>query len=88
MKLVIERKKRPRSHYAHYQRGLRKAELAFVSELRREATFRANKRLKLLNIDGMLKDLYRQELREAALSLKARKAALEAAVRGSLGEVK
>ena len=57
MKLVIERKKRPRSHYAHYQRGLREAELSFVSELRREANHRANTCLELLNIDGTLRAL-------------------------------
>ena len=85
MKLVIERKKRPRSHYAHYQRGLRKAELSFVSELRREANHRANKRLQLLSIDGMLKDLYRKELHEDALTLESRKAALEACIKESLG---
>ena len=85
MKLVTERKKRPRSHYAHYQRGLRKAELSFVSELRREANHRANKRLQLLSIDGMLKDLYRKELHEEALGLEARKAALTAGIRESLG---
>ena len=85
MKLVIERKKRPRSHYAHYQRGLRKAELSFVSELRREANRRANKRLQLLSIDGMLKDPYRKDLHEEALGLEARKAVLTAGIRESLG---
>ena len=86
MKLVIERKKRPRSHYAHYQRGLRKAALAYVSELRHEMNYRTNKRLEVLNIEHMLKELYRKELYNDALTLESRKAALEAGIEESLGQ--
>ena len=81
--LVADRKKRPRSHWAAYQRGLRKAELSFVSELRHEANRRANHRLELQNIDSMLAHLYRPELRP---SLEARKAALTKAINESLGK--
>ena len=83
MKCVAERKKRPRSHWAHYQKGLRQAELAFVSELRHEANRRANYRLELQNIDSMLAHLYRPELRPG---LEARKASLTAAIKESLGQ--
>ena len=80
-RLVIEMKKRPRSHWAHYQRGLRKAELAHVAELRHEAHRRANHKLELMNIDSMLVHLYRPQLRP---SLEARKMALEAMIKESL----
>ena len=83
MKLVVERKKRPRSHWAAYQKGLRKTELAFVSELRHEANRRANYRLELANVNSMLAHLYRPELRP---SLEARKASLTAAIKESLGQ--
>ena len=83
MKLVTDRKKRPRGHWAAYQKGLRKAELAFVSELRHEANRRANYRLELQNINSMLAHLYRPELRP---SLEARKASLSAAIKESLGQ--
>ena len=85
LRLVIERKKRPRSHWAHYQRGLRKAELAYVSELRHETNYRTNKRLEILNIEHMLKGLYRKELYNDALNLETRKAALESDIKRSLG---
>ena len=83
MKFVAERKKRPRSHWAHYQKGLRKAELAFVSELRHEANRRANYKLELQHINSMLAHLYRPEPRP---SLEARKATLTAAIKESLGQ--
>ena len=83
MKFVAERKKRPRSHWAHYQKGLRKAELAFVSELRHEANRRANYKLELQNINSMLAHLYRPELRPG---LEARKATLAEAMKESLGQ--
>ena len=83
MRFVVERKKRPRSHWAHYQKGLRKAELAFVSELRHEANRRANHRLELANVNSMLAHLYRPELRP---SLEAREATLTAAIKESLGQ--
>ncbi len=84
MKFVAERKKRPRSHWAAYQRGLRKAELAFVSELRHEANRRANHKLELQKIDSLLyHKLCRPEMRP---SLEARKAALSAAIKESLGQ--
>ena len=83
MKFVAERKKRPRSHWAGYQRGLRKAELAYISELRHEANRRANYRLELQNIDSMLAHIYRPQLRP---SLEARKATLTAAIKESLGQ--
>ena len=82
-RLVIEMKKRPRSHWAQYQRGLRKAELAHVAELRHEAHRRANRKLELMNIDSMLAHLYRPEL---CPSLEARKATLESAIKESLGQ--
>ena len=82
-RLVIEMKKRPRSHWAHYQRGLRKAELAHVAELRHEAHRRANHKLELHNINSMLAHIYRPELR---LGLEARKMALESAIKESLGQ--
>ena len=85
IKLVIERKRRPVSHYAHYQRGLRKAELAYVSELKREMNYRTNKRLEVLNLEHMLKELYRKELYTDALNLETRKAAIEADIKKSLG---
>ena len=85
LRLLIERKKRPRSHWAHYQRGLREAELAYVSELRHEANYRTNKRLELMNLEHMLKGLYRKELYNDALTLQARKAALESDIKRSLG---
>ena len=81
--LMIGMKPRPRSHWAHYQRGLRKAELAHVAELRHEAHRRANYRLELLNINSMLAHLYRPQLRP---SLEARKMALEAMIKESLGQ--
>ena len=83
MKFVAERKKRPRSHWEAYQKGLRKAELAFVSELRHEANRRANYRLELQNIDSMLAHMYRPQLRP---TLEARKATLTTAIRESLGK--
>ncbi len=82
-RLVIEMKKRPRSHWAQYQRGLRKAELAHVAELRHEAHRRANHKLELMNINSMLAHIYRPELRP---SLEARKMALESAIKESLGQ--
>ena len=75
-------KKRPRSHWAHYQKGLRKAELSHVAELRHAAHRRENHKLELQNINSMLVHLYRPQLRP---SLEARKAALEAAMKESLG---
>ena len=80
---MIGMKARPRSHWAHYQRGLRKAELSHVAELRHEAHRRANHKLELMNIDSMLVHMYRPQLRP---SLEARKAALEAAIKESLGQ--
>lgn len=82
MKFVAERKKRPRSHWAAYQRGLRKAELAYVSELRHEANRRANYRLELANINSVLGNMYHERVHP---SLEARKATLTAAVKESLG---
>ena len=74
---------RPRSHWAAYQRGLRKAELAHVTELRHEAHRRANHKLELMNINSMLLRLYRLRLRPR---LEARKVALTAAIKESLGQ--
>ena len=85
IRFVIEGKRRPGSHWAHYQRALRKAELAYVSELRHEANYRTNKRLELMNLEHMLKGLYRKELYNDALTLQARKAALESDIKRSLG---
>ena len=82
MALVFGMKKRPRSHWAHYEKGLRKAELSHVAELRHAAHRRENHRLELQNINSMLVHLYRPQLRP---SLEARKAALEAAMKESLG---
>ncbi len=82
-RLVIEMKKRPRSHWAAFQRGLRKAQLAHVTELRHEAHRRANHKLELMNANSMLQRMYRPQLRP---SLEARKAALSAAIKESLGQ--
>ena len=80
---MIEMKKRPRSHWAAYQRGLRKAELAHVAELRHEANRRANYRLELANINSMLGNMYHERIHP---TLEARKAKLTAAVKESLGQ--
>ena len=80
---MIGMKKRPRSHWALYQRGLQKAELSHVAELRRVAHRRENHKLELQNINSMLVHLYRPQLRP---SLEARKAALEAMIKESLGQ--
>jgi len=82
MQLVIERKKRPRSHYAAYQKALRKQELSYVHELRHEADRRTNYKLELQNINSLLHHtLYRSSLRP---TLEARKASLTAAIKESL----
>ncbi len=82
-RLIADMKERPRSHWAAYQRGLRKAELSYVSELQHGASRRANHRLELHSINSMFAHLYRPELRP---SLEARKAALSAAIKESLGQ--
>ena len=61
----------------------RKAELAHVAELRHEAHRRTNHKLELMNVNSLLAHLYRPQLRP---SLEARKAALEAAIKESLGQ--
>ena len=78
-------KKRPRSHWAAYQRGLRKAELAHVAELRHEANRRANYRLELANIDSMLGKMYHERMSPLP-RFEARKASLTAAIKESLGQ--
>ena len=85
MRFVAERKKRPRSHWAAYQRGLRKAELAYVSELRHEANRRANYRLELANINSMLGNMYHERMSPLP-RFEARKATLTAAIKESLGQ--
>ena len=81
--MITDMKNRPRSHWAASQRSLRKKELAFIHELRHEAHNRAKYRLDLQNIDSLLHHkLYRPELRP---SMEARKAALSAAIKESLG---
>ena len=82
---MIEMKKRPRSHWAAYQRGLRKAELAYVSELRHEANRRANYRLELANINSLLGKMYHERMSPLP-RFEERKAALEAMIKESLGQ--
>ena len=84
-RLIADRKKRPRSHWAAYQKGLRRAELAYVSELRHEANRRANYRLKLANIDSMLGKMYHERMSPLP-RFEARKASLTAAIKESLGQ--
>ena len=81
--MTVGMKPRPRSHWAQYQRGLRKAELAHVAELRHEAHRRENHKLELQNINSTLVHLCRPQLRP---SLEARKAALAAMIKESLGQ--
>ena len=84
MRIFVEPKKRPRSHWAAYQKALRRRELTFIRELHAETNRRVNYKLELQNVDSLLHHkLYAPSVRP---SLEARKQALHEMITESLGK--
>ena len=83
--MLSDRKLRPRSQWAHITRAARKPELSFNPELQHEARNRTEYKLGLVDAKSLHNKLYRPEMRP---SIEGRKAALSAAIRESLGDLK